>query len=78
MADFFVSYTSADHKWAERIAYIVEEEDFEVIIQAIKGRLSPPGPAIPEIMISGVSKALLSKCGRSIIIAATDECARVY
>lgn len=61
MADFFISYTAADHKWAERIAYIVEEEEFEVIIQAIKGRLSPPGPAIPEIMISGVSRAGVSK-----------------
>jgi TIR domain-containing protein len=33
MPDFFVSYTSADRKWAEWIAYVLEEEGFSVIIQ---------------------------------------------
>jgi TIR domain len=34
MPDFFISYTSPDRKWAEWIAYVLEEEGFEVIIQA--------------------------------------------
>ncbi len=34
MADFFISYTSADREWAEWIAYVLEEEGFGVIIQA--------------------------------------------
>jgi TIR domain len=34
MADFFISYTSADQTWAEWISYVLEEEGFTVIIQA--------------------------------------------
>ncbi|MGO8061424.1 toll/interleukin-1 receptor domain-containing protein [Rhizobium johnstonii] len=34
MTDFFISYTHADAKWAEWIAYILEEEGFSTIIQA--------------------------------------------
>jgi hypothetical protein len=34
MADFFVSYTSADKAWAEWIGYVLEEERFTVVIQA--------------------------------------------
>lgn len=34
MADFFVSYTSADKAWAEWISYVLEEEGFTVVIQA--------------------------------------------
>jgi len=34
MTDFFVSYTSTDAKWAEWIAYILEEERYSVILQA--------------------------------------------
>lgn len=34
MADFFISYTSADRAWAEWIGYVLEEEGFAVIIQA--------------------------------------------
>jgi hypothetical protein len=34
MTDFFVSYTSADQRWAEWIAYVLEEEGFRVVIQA--------------------------------------------
>jgi hypothetical protein len=34
MADFFVSYTSADRAWAEWIGYVLEEEGFSVVIQA--------------------------------------------
>jgi hypothetical protein len=34
MADFFISHTSADKSWAEWIAYVLEEEDMKVIIQA--------------------------------------------
>ena len=34
MADFFVSYTSADKAWAEWIGYVLEEEGFTAVIQA--------------------------------------------
>jgi hypothetical protein len=34
MADFFISYTSADRAWAEWIGYVLEEEGFTVTIQA--------------------------------------------
>ena len=34
MADFFVSYTSADEQWAEWIGYVLEEEGLGVILQA--------------------------------------------
>ena len=34
MANFFISYTSADGKWAEWIAYVLEEAGLDVIIQA--------------------------------------------
>jgi hypothetical protein len=34
MADFFISYTSADREWAEWVGFVLEEEGFEVIIQA--------------------------------------------
>ena len=34
MADFFVSYTSADKAWAEWIGFVLEEEGFTVVGQA--------------------------------------------
>ncbi len=34
MADFFISYTSADKSWAEWIGYVLEEEGLQVTIQA--------------------------------------------
>lgn len=34
MPDFFISYASADCTWAEWIAYVLEEEGFQVVIQA--------------------------------------------
>jgi hypothetical protein len=34
MADFFISYSSADRTWAEWIGYVLEEEGFAVIIQS--------------------------------------------
>ena len=34
MADFFVSYTSADKAWAEWIGFVLEEEGFTAVIQA--------------------------------------------
>jgi hypothetical protein len=34
MTDFFVSYTSPDKGWAEWIAYVLEEADWRVVIQA--------------------------------------------
>ena len=34
MADFFISYTSADRTWAEWIGYVLEEEGFTTSIQA--------------------------------------------
>jgi len=32
--DFFVSYTQADREWAEWIAWVLEENDYRVLIQA--------------------------------------------
>lgn len=34
MTDFFISYTGVDKKWAEWIAYILEEAGFSTILQA--------------------------------------------
>ena len=34
MTDYFISYTHADAKWAEWIAYVLEEEGFSTSIQA--------------------------------------------
>ncbi len=34
MADFFISYTSADERWAEWIGYVLEENGYGVILQA--------------------------------------------
>lgn len=34
MADFFISYTSADREWAEWIGHVLEDEGCDVVIQA--------------------------------------------
>ena len=34
MADFFVSYTGADDRWAQWISYVLEEAKYDVIVQA--------------------------------------------
>lgn len=34
MKDFFVSYTAIDKHWAEWISYVLEEENYKVIVQA--------------------------------------------
>jgi hypothetical protein len=34
MTDFFISYTIADKAWAEWIGYVLEEEDYSVVLQA--------------------------------------------
>src|ERR1041385_7531337 len=34
MADFFISYTSADDAWAQWIGHVLEDEGYSVIIQA--------------------------------------------
>ena len=34
MTDFFISYTSADERWAEWIGYILEEQNLKVTLQA--------------------------------------------
>ena len=34
MIDFFVSYHSADHQWAEWIAFTLEAEGYSTVIQA--------------------------------------------
>jgi hypothetical protein len=34
MTDFFISHTGVDQAWAEWISYVLDEEDFSVIIQA--------------------------------------------
>jgi hypothetical protein len=33
-ADFFVSYTSSDRTWAEWIAWQLEAEGYQVVVQA--------------------------------------------
>jgi hypothetical protein len=32
--DFFVSYTQVDQAWAEWIAWVLEENEYQVLIQA--------------------------------------------
>lgn len=34
MTDFFISYTKTDEAWAEWVAYVLEEEGFDTVIQA--------------------------------------------
>ena len=54
MIDFFVSYTSDDERWAEWIAYIIEEQGFKVVIQAWDFR---PGNNFVLSMQEAASKA---------------------
>jgi hypothetical protein len=51
MADFFVSYTSADKAWAEWIGYVLEEEGFAVDIQVWDFR--PGNNFVLEMLKSG-------------------------
>jgi hypothetical protein len=54
LVDFFVSYTSADTRWAEWIAYVLEEAGSTVIIQAWDFR---PGSNFVLEMQDAASKA---------------------
>jgi hypothetical protein len=42
-ADFFVSYTSTDRAWAEWIAWHLEAEGYQVIVQAWASRPAATG-----------------------------------
>jgi hypothetical protein len=64
MADFFISYTSADKAWAEWIGYALEEEGFAVIIQAWDFR---PGSNFVLEMDKAASNA-----DRTIMVLSTD------
>ena len=64
MQDFFVSYTSADKKWAEWVAYVLEEAGFEVIIQAWDFR---PGENFPLKM-----QRAATECDRTLAILSPD------
>jgi len=47
-ADFFVSYTSADRAWAEWIAWQLEVEGYQVVVQAWEKGLAVADPAVRE------------------------------
>jgi hypothetical protein len=53
-ADFFVSYTGADRAWAEWIAWQLEAEGYQVVVQAWDFR---PGLDFVEQMHQAVEKA---------------------
>ena len=64
MADFFISYTSADAGWAEWIAYVLEESGFDVVIQAWDFQ---PG----SNFVLGMHKAA-SEADRTIMVLSPD------
>jgi TIR domain len=64
MPDFFVSYTSADRDWAEWIAYVLEEDGFQVVIQAWDFR---PGANFVLEMQKAASEA-----ERTIMVLSSD------
>jgi hypothetical protein len=43
-ADFFVSYTSADRAWAEWVAWQLEADGYQVIVQVLNFTLVVSGP----------------------------------
>ncbi len=54
MASFFISYTASDRSWAEWIASVLEEEDFETVLQAWD---FPPGANWMDEMSNATEKA---------------------
>lgn len=64
MTDFFISYTSADKKWAEWIAYVLEDAGYSVILQAWDFR---PGSNFVLEMQQAAQKA-----ARTIMILSPD------
>ncbi len=64
MADFFISYTSADKAWAEWIGFVLEEEGFTVAVQAWDFR---PGSNFVLEMQKAASEA-----DRTILVLSPD------
>jgi hypothetical protein len=64
MADFFISYNSADRTWAEWIGFVLEEEGFSVTIQAWDFR---PGSNFVLEMQGAASEA-----DRTIMVLSSD------
>src|SRR5205085_9256408 len=52
--DFFISYTSVDHAWAEWIAWCLEQENYSTIIQAWH---FPPGSNFVHAMDQALKQA---------------------
>src|ERR1700722_9563612 len=70
MSDFFISYTGADLRWAEWIAYILEEHGFSVVIQAWDFR---PG----SNFVLGMHKAA-NDAERTIMVLSPDYLNSAY
>ena len=68
-ADFFISYTRVDKKWAELIAWWLEEMGFTVVIQAWDFR---PGQNFMLMMQKGMS------CKKMIAVLSDEYLAAVY
>ncbi|HEV2783999.1 MAG TPA: FxSxx-COOH system tetratricopeptide repeat protein [Actinophytocola sp.] len=68
--DFFVSYTQADRAWAEWIAWILEEDGYQVLIQAWD---FVPGTNWTQSMQEGVTGA-----GRTIAVLSNAYLKSVY
>jgi TIR domain len=64
MADFLISYTSADKAWAEWVGYVLEEEGFAVFIQAWDFR--PGGNFVLEMQSAAI------KADRTIMVLSPD------
>jgi hypothetical protein len=67
LTDFFISYATADEKWATWVAYVLEEERFTTFLQAWDFRPGSnfvldmqEGAAMPEQTIAILSPAYLS------------------
>ena len=68
--DFFVSYTQADRAWAEWIAWILEEDNHRVLVQAWD---FVPGSSWTQSMQHGVSAA-----SRTIAVLSEAYLSSVY
>jgi len=68
--DFFVSYTQADRAWAEWIAWILEEDDHRVLVQAWD---FVPGTNWIQGMQLGAARA-----ARTIAVLSADYLSSVY
>jgi hypothetical protein len=68
--DFFLSYAAADQAWAEWIAWTLEEEGFQVMLQAWD---SPPGSNWIQVMDAGIRDA-----ARTIAVLSPSYLKSVY